>query len=148
MIKRTSVPVRDSVAAAVGVLLIHNHKILLAKRVKNAVFEGWQCPGGYLLTGESLEEAAKRICLQKTGLEIEVIQAGPCTNNIFSEQQPVKHTVTLYMLAQVQNKVNSESVNVEAGGWVWYAAEKMPDPLFKPLELLHKQCDIAQLIRR
>jgi len=146
LVERKTALVSDQVATAVATLVIHDHKILLGKRIKNGVFEGWQCPGGYLLSGETLEDASKRICLQKTGLEIEFLQTGPYTNNIFSEMQPVKHTVTLYLLVHLQKQINAESVKAGESEWFWFAAEKMPEPLFKPLKLLQEQCEIAQLI--
>jgi len=43
-------------------------KVMLAKRAE-APFSGyWSLPGGFLLTGESLEEAAQRVLKEKTGV--------------------------------------------------------------------------------
>jgi len=140
----------DPVAAAVAIVLVQNNKILLGKRIKNGTFEGWQCPGGYLLKGETLQGAARRICLQKTGLEIEGIRPGPFTNNLFPvtqpEKQPVKHTVTLYLLAQPRKQNKADGSADDLSGWSWFEAEQLPGALFLPLSLLREQCDLAQLI--
>ena len=114
------------------------------------MFEGWQCPGGYLLKGETLQDAARRICLQKTGLEIESIRPGPFTNNLFpmtqGEKPSVKHTVTLYLLAQPGKQNKADGCADDLSGWRWFAAEQLPETLFLPLSLLREQCDFARLI--
>ena len=134
------------VAASVAVLVVHNGKLLLGKRIKEACFEAWQCPGGYLLKGESLEAAAKRICLQKAGLEIESVRNGPCTNNVFSASVPVKHTVTLYLLTNCFNLKNNRQFENKEYDWSWYELADLPEPLFLPLKILNEQYDLVQLI--
>lgn len=139
--------VNDYVAASVATLIVENGQLLLGKRIKNNVFEGWQCPGGYLLKGESVEMAGKRYCLQKAGLEISDITPGPYTNNLFSTQSPIKHNVTLYLLAR-QHQVEEQKLFVSKDiSWSWYEIDKLPELLFLPLRTLLEQHDLAKLIQ-
>jgi len=136
----------EAVAAAVAVLVIHKGKLLLGKRIRNGRFEAWQCPGGYLLKGESLETAAKRICLLRAGLAITDIRYGPCTNNVFSECVPVKHSVTLYLLTNSFKLENNRQFTSQGYDWGWYDLDRLPEPLFLPLKILNDQHDLTQLI--
>ena len=125
----------DLVAAAVATLLIRNKQLLLGKRFNNNYFEGWQCPGGYLHKAETIEQAARRHCLQKAGIEIEQLNPGPYSNNVFSEHH---HTVTLYIVAeafQIQDRKKFENEQIQ---WRWFDFKALPEPLFLPLQKILK----------
>lgn len=125
----------DFVAAAVATLVIRNKQLLLGKRFNNECFEGWQCPGGYLQKGETIEQAARRYCLQKAGIEIDQLNPGPYSNNIFSQHH---HTVTLYIVAetfQMQDHEQYENAQIQ---WSWFDFEALPEPLFLPLQKILK----------
>ncbi len=125
-----------NVAAAVAVIVSDNKKILLGRRYENNQFIGWQCPGGYLKKGETLEQAANRICLQKTGIEVKQLQAGSYSNNIFSEQL---HTVTLYLKTEKFHIKSTKTFMGELAQWSWFDIEALPQPLFLPLQVLFEQ---------
>ncbi|MEM0374058.1 MAG: NUDIX hydrolase [Sulfolobaceae archaeon] len=57
---------------AVGVLIEHEGKYLLIKRLKPPSAGHWAVPGGKVEYGERLEDAAKREIKEETGLDIEV----------------------------------------------------------------------------
>lgn len=139
--------VNEPVPASIATLLVANGKLLLGKRLKNNVFEGWQCPGGYLLQGETPDIAAKRICMQKAGLIISDIQQGPYTNNLFSDYSPLKHSVTLYVLARQYHVINRDVFESKQGNWCWYELDKLPESLFLPLKILIEQHNLTQLIQ-
>lgn len=132
----------DVVAAAVATLLFQNKKILLGRRLEKNQFMGWQCPGGYLQQGETPEQSAKRHCLQKAGIEITELGAGPYSNNIFSGQQ---HTVTLYVIAQSYRIQNPHCFKNEKIQWQWFATDELPEALFLPLKILTAQQNISDL---
>jgi len=125
--------VNDFVPAAVATLLIKDNKLLLGKRFTENQFAGWQCPGGFLHKGETVEAAGRRYCLHKAGLEINRIRPGPYTNNVFSEQQ---HTITLYLIAENFHIKNTGLFADEKIQWSWFAMNDLPAPLFLPLELI------------
>jgi len=127
-----TVSVSERVAASVATLLIQNRKILLGRRYEKSsnAFSCWQCPGGYLKKGQSVEQAAKHHCLQKAGIEIDDLVAGPYSNNIFSDQF---HTVTLYLMTREYRVVNQQQFESKIADWRWFDIRHLPEPLFLPL---------------
>ncbi len=130
-----TVSANERVSAAVATLLIQNNKILLGRRFSDnnieSTFEGWQCPGGYLLEGETIEQSAKRICKQKAGIIIGGLRAGPYSNNLFSESL---HTVSLYVIADSYQIVDSRQFNSSLFKWSWFTISRLPAPLYLPLK--------------
>ena len=124
------------VASSVATLLIQKKQILLGRRFEQKAdekkFTGWQCPGGYLQKGESVEQAAQKFCIQKAGIEITEMRPGPYTNNIFSEQL---HTTTLYVIAKGYRVVNRPQFENEQFQWSWFEFEQLPDILFPAAHL-------------
>ncbi|GAA0329855.1 NUDIX domain-containing protein [Bacillus carboniphilus] len=55
-------------------IIVHNGKVLIIKRAQDAHVGGhtWECPGGKLEFGESLEEALIREAKEEVGLDIQV----------------------------------------------------------------------------
>jgi len=140
------VSANNAVAAAVATLVIRNNQLLLGKRIKNGQFIGWQCPGGYLQEGKSIEESARYYCLDKAGIEISDTQTGPYTNNIFTQQHEALHTVTLYLIARHHQVTNEVLFYGRTNCWDWFSIEDLPEPLFLPLKLLQENNDLSQLI--
>jgi len=133
MAKIWSLNVSDAIyhhpRVGVAVLIQRDNKILLTRRSNSPEQNHWQCAGGYLRFGEDIYQCAQR-CAQATGLQISQLSSGPCTNNIFTEQN--LHTVTLYVLAGVCE-------GVERDGWQWFDCQHLPQPLFLPMQLLATQ---------
>lgn len=57
---------------AVAVLITHDRKVLLGRRVNDPGRGQWTLPAGFVDAGEDPLEAARRECLEETGLEIEI----------------------------------------------------------------------------
>lgn len=55
---------------AVGVVVIHQQKILLVKRGKPPCPNRWAIPGGKVHPGETLQSAAERELLEETGVTV------------------------------------------------------------------------------
>lgn len=129
--------VNTPVASSVATLLIHEKQVLLGRRFEcvgeQKKFVGWQCPGGYLQIGESIEQAAQKYCIQKAGIEITQMRPGPYTNNIFSK---TLHTTTLYVIGKGYQVVNQSQFTSEQHQWGWFDFEQLPEPLFLPLTFL------------
>ena len=64
-------PERPSVG--VGAVIIHDHRVLLARRARAPLLGHWSLPGGVVELGETLRGAAEREALEETGL---VVKAG------------------------------------------------------------------------
>ena len=134
----------SGVQAAVAVLLIHEGRLLLGRRFRNDKFEGWQCPGGFMRSNESLLAAAQRCCLQKAGIEIYAVKQGPYINNIFDSS--AQHSVTLYLTAREFKVVDSSLYTDAQLEWRWFNIDEIPLPQFQPLKHLIENFDIRYLL--
>lgn len=59
---------------AVAVILTHGGKILLVQRDNEPAIGLWSLPGGFVDAGEDPRAAARRECLEETGLEVESLR--------------------------------------------------------------------------
>lgn len=114
----------------VASLVLHDNRLLLGPRRKLPEIGSWQLPGGFMIKGESVFQAAVRLAEKKAGVAIYPLQQGPFTNNVFPDES---HTVSVYVLAELLpgQKPVSE--------WQWFNMNKLPQPLFLPLKLLFDQ---------
>ena len=142
-----SVPEGESVSAAIAVLVMQNNQLLLGKRVQPSEPECWQCPGGFILKGETLTTAADRICRQKAGIKIDALVQGPFTNNRFVQNNIIsQHTVSLYLIAHKYKVVDNIKYENKQTCWSWHDFDSLPVPLFMPLETLLKKYDLNHLL--
>lgn len=126
----------------VGVVVRKDNLVLLGKR-KNSHGSGeWAFPGGHLELGETPEECAKRELLEETNLTAVSVEAGAWTNDVMEE---TKHYVTLFMVVddfagdlQVMEPQKCE-------GWEWFEWDKLPEPLFVPIQSLVKKVGLYSL---
>ncbi|MDN3504044.1 MAG: DUF1937 family protein [Rhabdochlamydiaceae bacterium] len=110
----------------ISVLVIHEGKILLGKRLNENGMGDWAPPGGHLEMNESIEECAKRELKEETNLEALSIHEGTWTNDIHSDQ----HYVTLTMIV---NQFSGEVKNLEphkCEEWKWFDYYDLPSPLY------------------
>ena len=121
----------------VATLVIADSKLLLGYRKKSPGANSWQCPGGLLEAGESVFDCARRETREETGLNIRDLKSGPYTSNIFENER--FHSVTLYVTARLDSGVLRDNEPDLAANWAWFERNKLPDPLFLPLQLLVKE---------
>ncbi len=63
--------VRDKFPVIVHALLIANEEVFLLLRQHTGSMDGWYCPpGGHMEHGETVQEAARRECIEETGIEM------------------------------------------------------------------------------
>ncbi len=121
----------------IGVIVIHEGKVLLGRR-KNAHGEGtWSFPGGKLEFGEEIFDCAKREVLEETGLKIKDLFLGPYTNDFFEKES--RHFITIFVIAKSEG---GKPLILEPGkceAWVWFSWDSLPRPLFLPVKNLLSQ---------
>jgi 8-oxo-dGTP diphosphatase len=121
----------------IGVCLIKDGKVLLGKRLNSHGQGCWSFPGGHLEINESWEYCAQREVLEETGLKIRNMTFIGVTNDIFTEEK--KHFITIFIKADYEEgelKIMEPEKCLE---WNWFCWEKLPQPLFLPIENLIKQ---------
>jgi len=120
----------------VGVIVVHNKRVLLGKRIGSHGAGTWALPGGHLEFGESVEDCAVREVLEETGLSIEIIGQGPYTSDVFAEEQ--MHYITLYVEARSESGEPEILEPHKCLAWEWFHWSALPEPKFLPLASLHQ----------
>jgi 8-oxo-dGTP diphosphatase len=121
----------------VGVIVMRDGKILLQQRM-NAHGEGtWSFPGGHLEFNEELEECVRREVEEETGLAVKDIKFAGLTNDKFEKES--KHYITIFMLCEHESGEAEIKEPEKCIGMDWFDWDKMPSPLFLPIENLLKQ---------
>ncbi len=121
----------------VGVIVIHNNKVLLGKR-KNAHEEGtWCFPGGKLDFGEEILDCAKREVLEETGLKIKDLRLGPYTNDFFEKE--ARHFITIFVISKSKGGKPLILEPEKCEAWEWFSWDSLPEPLFLPIKNLLNQ---------
>jgi len=126
-----------NVRVGVGVVVIHDGKVLLGKRKGSHGAGTWAFPGGHLEFGESFETCAEREVFEETGVKIKHIQKITFTNDPMPLEN--KHYVTCYVKAEMdEGDVQIMEPN-KCEAWEWFAWDQLPEPLFIPLLNLLKE---------
>ncbi|MEA3429949.1 MAG: NUDIX hydrolase [Nanoarchaeota archaeon] len=121
----------------VGVIVIKDEKVLLGKRM-NAHGEGsWCFPGGHLEFNEEVQDCAAREVKEESGIEIKDIRMGTFTNDIFEKEG--KHYVTLFVISDYHSGEVRVMEPEKCEKWEWFEWDKLPQPLFVPIQNLLKQ---------
>lgn len=125
-------------------ILTHNQQVLFGKRPTASGGFEWQLPGGWIVAGETPQQAARREVFEETGLEVGELHFSGVTNNIFSSSC---HSVSLYFEAEC---VNADSLLVmegeNGGAWQWKDWKEATENLFLPLQLL-RESDYRPFLR-
>ena len=118
----------------VAVLIMHQNRVLLGRRLKAPMLHSWQLPGGWVHYAESPEQAAHRIIHEFEGIHYDTLQFQTLTDNHFEEGL---HSVSLYYQTQCMNPEHLELRNNQhCSDWSWVDWYDLPHPLFLPLQLL------------
>ena len=122
-------------SAVAVVVTSHEHVLFGRRRLGDDGFE-WQLPGGWVQSGESLQQAARREVLEETGLILRELRFAGFTNNIFS---PRKHSISLNFEAEcVDSGALVTTENEKCQGWEWKRWADVNERLFLPLRLLRQ----------
>lgn len=120
-------------AVGIALVVLHNNKILLGRRLKQPMLKSWQLPGGWLHYAESPDQAVVRKIHQFPGMLCNGAKFITYTNNLFSAGQ---HSISLYFQMDCLNAVDFDlTQNKHCSDWLWADWYDLPEPLFLPLKL-------------
>ena len=127
---------QQRVNAAVAVVVTNAQRVLFGRRrLANGEFE-WQLPGGWIETGESPQQAARREVVEETGLRLQDLRFVSVTNNVFSSH---KHSISLVFEAECSDEGELITREYEkCYAWEWRRWDELNDQLFLPLRLLRQ----------
>lgn len=119
----------NKIGVGIGVMIIRDGKVLLAKRKSN-LGKGEYCwPGGKMEYMESFEECAQREVREETGIEIENVRFLRLMN---LKHFAPKHFVDIELLADWKSGEAKLLEPDKFESWEWYDLDKLPEPLFYP----------------
>lgn len=112
----------------IGVMIIKENKVLLAKR-KGSHGEGeYAFPGGHLEYMESFEECARRETKEECGIDIKNIQFQLLAN---VKKYAPKHYVHIGVIAEWAGGEPKVLEPEKSESWGWYEINNLPNPLFE-----------------
>ena len=114
----------------VGVVLLRDGKVFLAKRQGSHGEDTWASAGGHLERGESLEECARREALEELGVTVGSLRF-LCVSNIVAYG---KHYADIEFLVDIGEQ---EPRLAEPEGFSqssWFSLDNLPAPLFQAVE--------------
>ncbi len=144
----------------IGVIVIHNHKVLMIERKHSHGAGTWAMPGGHLEWGEDPGNGAIRELKEETGVVMDDPRLVAVTNDFFEEEK--KHYITLWMQGEWISGEGEIVSPEEVTRLGWFAWDALPEPRFLPLQhLLNNQsypkdaigriiyaCEMLHIIRR
>jgi len=121
----------------IEVLVLKSGRFLLLKRTGSHGEGTWCPPGGHLEFQESPEDCARREVKEEAGIDIKNIRFAAVTNDIFSRED--RHYITIHMLADYGSGEPRIMEKGKATDLGWFEWERLPQPLFLPIQNLLKQ---------
>lgn len=121
----------------VSIIIKKGNKVLIGKR-KNIPGHGeWGFPGGHLEFRECFEDCVKREVMEEAGIKIKNIKFQALTNDIRPKEKT--HYVTLFFTADYGSGKVKNMEPEKCDGWQWVLWNKLPYPLFLPIDNLLAQ---------
>ena len=124
-----------TVQAGVGVLVARGDEVLIGRRLSAHGYGTWSVPGGRPKAGESAVSCASRELREETGLEAEGHQIVGESIDAF----PESHTVfqTTFVRVRAGGGAQPRALEPEkTARWEWRSWNRLPGPLFRPVQSL------------
>ncbi|OGY22268.1 MAG: hypothetical protein A2126_03490 [Candidatus Woykebacteria bacterium GWB1_45_5] len=122
----------------VGVFIVKDKKVLLAKRGIEPFKDWWDSIGGFIEAGESSQETATRETKEETGLDIKLIEILGTGKDVYAGQPIVS---TAFLAEIVGGKISPSD---DVSQLKWFYLENLPEKIAfegnkKVLDLLKKR---------
>jgi 8-oxo-dGTP diphosphatase len=110
-------------------------KAMLIKRAEDPFRDGWAMPGGFLMRGESLEDAANRVLNEKTGVK-----------NVYMEQlytfgdpgrDPRTRVITVAYFALIPWENLNQPESKKIADLTWSSVDQLPKLAFDHRKILN-----------
>ena len=108
---------------SVGVFIIEDEKVLLAKRALPPFKGYWDSVGGFIEEGESPQETAIRETKEETGLDIKILEILGAGKDKYGDQD----IVPIAILAEITS--GDPHPNDDVDQLEWFPLEKLPSDL-------------------
>ena len=125
----------SQIKVGIGVLLVHNHKILLGHRSVSGMDTGgiyepgsWCLPGGKQEFHETIFEGAARETKEETNLVIHHMKIFGAADDI----QQTKHYVTIHVLAYDWEGTLQVMEPDKQDAWEWFDLDALPASVYSP----------------
>lgn len=112
----------------------HDLKILLIKRAIEPMFDTWALPGGFILYGEGIDEASKRILREMTGIENLYLKQLRAFGEV--DRYPDKRVITLSYYALVKPGNYRLTPGEDASDATWFVLSESPKLAFDHQHIL------------
>lgn len=89
--------------ACVDLLLVHEARYLLLKRLHAPAKGQWWFPGGRIFKGESIAEACRRKGRGELGLDLDIGEIVSVEESIFRDEEPMIHTINIVVKVSMKN---------------------------------------------
>ena len=122
----------------IDLIVIHNKKYLLIKRSENPLKDEWWVPGGRVLSGETIEETAKRKLEEEIGIKITTgMQIYAIYEDFFDKSSMGSH---LYHTLSIVFKIeidNIDNIKLDSTSKNWALKNNLPDRFQSKLEIVN-----------
>jgi 8-oxo-dGTP diphosphatase len=108
--------------------------VLLVKRADEPYANFWSIPGGFLQKGESLEDAALRVMIEKTGVQDVYLEQLYTFGH--PDRDPRARIITVTYFALIPWKKLNQPGTRKVTGLAWYAVDEVPRLAFDHNEIL------------
>ncbi len=109
-------------------------KVLLVKRAENPFAGRWSLPGGFLKTGESLEEAAQRVLRDKTGVQEVYLEQLYTFGR--PDRDPRSRVITVSYFALIPWASLEKPASEKVSNLDWFPVDEVPLLAFDHNEIL------------
>jgi 8-oxo-dGTP diphosphatase len=115
----------------VGVMIVRDGRVLMARRVSGQRPGWWGWMGGQLEFGETLQACARREAQEEAGVDVTNLRL-LCISSIIVEDQ---HWIDVEFLGDIASGEPQTAAPDELTEWAWYPIDDLPGPIFEPAEL-------------